>query len=265
MRSSCPASSWENFVWCAGALPLISAHVSTGEPLPVDMLQRACPARAPSMRRWTPCGRSSSPVLISNCTRTSIRPPVPKVAETLASVRQRVAVAPAAPFNRMPASFAHIFAGGVTGWLLQLQVGRSARRERVRSVRTGRHLRQRHRSALSRFHSRVRRRRRCHGCVRALQGAATRCPAAAQQPESQRETAMRRSPWRTGGAGGERKRREGDVSDELVLGVYAEQNQQGQRLTTLHSGTSVEALRPAASTRKSAWRTARSDGSRAPI
>jgi len=32
------------------------------------------------------------------------------------------------------------------------------------------------------------------------------------------------------------------VSDELVLGVYAEQNQQGQRLTTLHSGASVEAL-----------------------
>jgi hypothetical protein len=32
------------------------------------------------------------------------------------------------------------------------------------------------------------------------------------------------------------------VSDELVLGVYAEQNNQGQRLTTLHSGASVEAL-----------------------
>jgi Bacterial SH3 domain len=32
------------------------------------------------------------------------------------------------------------------------------------------------------------------------------------------------------------------VSDELVLGVYAEQNGQGQRLTTLHSGTSVETL-----------------------
>jgi SH3-like domain-containing protein len=32
------------------------------------------------------------------------------------------------------------------------------------------------------------------------------------------------------------------VSDELVLGVYAEQNNQGQRLATLHSGTSVEAL-----------------------
>ncbi len=29
------------------------------------------------------------------------------------------------------------------------------------------------------------------------------------------------------------------VSDELVLGVYSEQNNQGQRLTTLHSGASV--------------------------
>jgi hypothetical protein len=32
------------------------------------------------------------------------------------------------------------------------------------------------------------------------------------------------------------------VSDELVLGVYSDQNQQGQRLTTLHSGASVETL-----------------------
>lgn len=32
------------------------------------------------------------------------------------------------------------------------------------------------------------------------------------------------------------------VSDELVLGVYAEQNTQGQRLATLHSGASVETL-----------------------
>jgi SH3-like domain-containing protein len=32
------------------------------------------------------------------------------------------------------------------------------------------------------------------------------------------------------------------VSDELVLGVYAEQNTQGQRLATLHSGARVETL-----------------------
>lgn len=32
------------------------------------------------------------------------------------------------------------------------------------------------------------------------------------------------------------------VSDELVLGVYTEQNGQGQRLATLHSGATVETL-----------------------
>jgi hypothetical protein len=32
------------------------------------------------------------------------------------------------------------------------------------------------------------------------------------------------------------------VTDELVLGVYAEQTTQGQRLATLHSGASVETL-----------------------
>jgi len=32
------------------------------------------------------------------------------------------------------------------------------------------------------------------------------------------------------------------VSDELVLGVYAEENNQGQRLATLHSGASVDTL-----------------------
>jgi hypothetical protein len=32
------------------------------------------------------------------------------------------------------------------------------------------------------------------------------------------------------------------VSDELVLGVYADENNQGQRLATLHSGAGVETL-----------------------
>jgi SH3-like domain-containing protein len=32
------------------------------------------------------------------------------------------------------------------------------------------------------------------------------------------------------------------VSDELVLGVYSEENGQGQRLTTLHSGATLETL-----------------------
>ena len=35
-----PSQFMENFVWRAEVLPLISAHVDSGEPLPVDMLQR---------------------------------------------------------------------------------------------------------------------------------------------------------------------------------------------------------------------------------
>lgn len=44
------------------------------------------------------------------------------------------------------------------------------------------------------------------------------------------------------GAGGSAPAATAYVSDELVLGVYAEKNQQGQRLTTLHSGARVETL-----------------------
>ena len=35
-----PSQFMENFVWRSEVLPLISAHVTSGEPLPVDMLQR---------------------------------------------------------------------------------------------------------------------------------------------------------------------------------------------------------------------------------
>src|SRR6202020_3122390 len=35
-----PSQFMENFVWRPEVLPLISAHVETGESLPVDMLQR---------------------------------------------------------------------------------------------------------------------------------------------------------------------------------------------------------------------------------
>ena len=69
------------------------------------------------------------------------------------------------------------------------------------------------------------------------------CGRCSSKPESQRETACARSPWRLLAVLAVSARAAtAYVSDELVLGVYAEQNQQGQRLTTLHSGASVEAL-----------------------
>jgi oligopeptidase A len=106
-----PSQFMENFVWRPEVLPLISAHVDSGEPLPVDMLQRLLGTRTfnaalDTLRQIELAGfdfelhAEFDPALGA------------RVAETLAGVRRRVAVVPPASFNRMPASFAHIFAGG---------------------------------------------------------------------------------------------------------------------------------------------------------
>ncbi len=106
-----PSQFMENFVWRAEVLPLISAHVSTGEPLPLDMLQRLLGTRTFNAALDTL--RQIELASFDFELHANFDPAAgAKVAETLASVRQRVAVAPAAPFNRTPASFAHIFAGG---------------------------------------------------------------------------------------------------------------------------------------------------------
>jgi oligopeptidase A len=106
-----PSQFMENFVWRSEVLPLISAHVTSGEPLPADMLQRLLGTRTFNAALDTL--RQIELASFDFELHANFDPAVgAKIAETLASVRQRVAVAPTAPFNRMPASFAHIFAGG---------------------------------------------------------------------------------------------------------------------------------------------------------
>jgi oligopeptidase A len=106
-----PSQFMENFVWRAEVLPLISAHVDTGETLPVDMLQRLLGTRTFNAALDTL--RQIELASFDFELHANFDPQMgPKVAETLAGVRRRVAVVPAAIFNRMPASFAHIFAGG---------------------------------------------------------------------------------------------------------------------------------------------------------
>jgi oligopeptidase A len=106
-----PSQFMENFVWRAEVLPLISAHIDTGEPLPVDMLQRLLGTRtfnaALDTLRQIELATFDFELHANFDAKAGAN-----VAATLAAVRQRVAVVPAAPFNRMPASFAHIFAGG---------------------------------------------------------------------------------------------------------------------------------------------------------
>ncbi len=106
-----PSQFMENFVWRAEVLPLISAHVDSGESLPVDMLQRLVGTRtfnaALDTLRQIELASFDFELHANFDSKVGAN-----VAETLAAVRRRVAVVPAAPFNRMPASFAHIFAGG---------------------------------------------------------------------------------------------------------------------------------------------------------
>jgi oligopeptidase A len=106
-----PSQFMENFVWRREVLPLISAHVTTGETLPVDMLQRLLGTRTFNAALDTL--RQIELASFDFELHAQFDPAVgAQVAETLAAVRSRVAVVPPASFNRMASSFAHIFAGG---------------------------------------------------------------------------------------------------------------------------------------------------------
>ncbi len=106
-----PSQFMENFVWRAEVLPLISAHVQTGEPLPVGLLQRLLGTRTFNAALDTL--RQIELASFDFELHANFDPKAgARVDETLASVRTRVAVVPAAAFNRMASSFAHIFAGG---------------------------------------------------------------------------------------------------------------------------------------------------------
>jgi oligopeptidase A len=106
-----PSQFMENFVWRIEVLPLISAHVTTGEPLPKDMLERLLGTRTFNAALDTL--RQIELASFDFELHANFDPAAgARVAQTLERVRRRVAVAPVAAFNRMPASFAHIFAGG---------------------------------------------------------------------------------------------------------------------------------------------------------
>ncbi len=106
-----PSQFMENFAWRREVLPLISAHVESGDALPAELLQRLLGTRTfnaalDTLRQLELAGFDFE--LHANFDPAAGA----RVAETLAGVRSRVAVVPAAAFNRMPSSFAHIFAGG---------------------------------------------------------------------------------------------------------------------------------------------------------
>ena len=226
-----PSQFMENFVWRTEVLPLISAHVDSGEPLPADVLGRLLGTRtfnaALDTLRQIELATFDFELHANYDPADAARgSPKPSTA-----VRRRVAVTPIAPFNRMPANFAHIL--------------RAATR-RATTATSGP-------KCWPPTPSRPSKRRACSTApppavfaTRSWRAAAVSTPwtrscvprtparrAAAAQADRDSRLNSARVPagahWRLGA-----KRAclaaTAYVSDQLILGVYAEQNQQGQRL-----------------------------------
>jgi len=106
-----PSQFLENWCWEEEALAFISGHYETGEPLPKEMLDKMLAAKnfqsAMFILRQLEFG------LFDFTLHTNYDPDIgPKVLETLAEVKKKVAVLPSLEWNRFSHSFAHIFAGG---------------------------------------------------------------------------------------------------------------------------------------------------------
>ncbi|WNJ96590.1 oligopeptidase A [Vibrio ruber] len=106
-----PSQFLENWCWEEEALAFISGHYQTGEPLPKAMLEKMLAAKnfqsAMFILRQLEFG------LFDFTLHTNYDPEVgPRVLETLAEVKAKVAVLPSLEWNRFSHSFGHIFAGG---------------------------------------------------------------------------------------------------------------------------------------------------------
>ncbi|WP_367987605.1 oligopeptidase A [Vibrio sp. NTOU-M3] len=106
-----PSQFLENWCWEEDALAFISGHYETGEPLPKAMLEKMLAAKnfqsAMFILRQLEFG------LFDFTLHTEYDPEVgPRVLETLAEVKAKVAVLPSLEWNRFSHSFSHIFAGG---------------------------------------------------------------------------------------------------------------------------------------------------------
>ncbi|MGB2078926.1 MAG: oligopeptidase A, partial [Vibrio sp.] len=106
-----PSQFLENWCWEEEALAFISGHYETGEPLPKAMLDNMLAAKnfqsAMFILRQLEFG------LFDFTLHSQYDPDVgPRVLETLADVKAKVAVLPSLEWNRFSHAFSHIFAGG---------------------------------------------------------------------------------------------------------------------------------------------------------
>jgi oligopeptidase A len=106
-----PSQFMENFAWREEVLPLVSGHVETGQPLPADVLCKLQATR--SFQAGMQSVRQLEFALFDFRIHAEYAPARGgRLAETLAEVRDEVAVVTPPAFNRFAHSFQHIFSGG---------------------------------------------------------------------------------------------------------------------------------------------------------
>jgi oligopeptidase A len=104
-----PSQFHENWIWHPESLALISGHVDTGEPLPADLLGKLRGAR--SFCAASDLLRQAELSLVDLELHTGFDPARDDLRARIDAVRRRVAVVPAAPWDRFENSFLHIFTG----------------------------------------------------------------------------------------------------------------------------------------------------------
>jgi oligopeptidase A len=106
-----PSQFMENFAWRPEVLPLISAHVETGAPLPEIELQRLMGSR--TFQAGMQTVRQLEFALFDLRIHSEYTPEAEsRVMQILDEVRAQVAVVKPPAFNRFAHSFQHIFSGG---------------------------------------------------------------------------------------------------------------------------------------------------------
>jgi oligopeptidase A len=106
-----PSQFLENWCWEPEAIPFISAHYQTGEPLPKDLLDKMLAAK--NFQSAMQMLRQLEFSLFDFRLHAEYQTEVPLNAqELLQQVRDQVAVLKPPAFNRFENSFSHIFAGG---------------------------------------------------------------------------------------------------------------------------------------------------------
>lgn len=106
-----PSQFMENWCWEPEAIPLISGHYQTGEPLPQALLDKMLAAK--NFQSGLQMIRQIEFSLFDFRLHAEYNPQAPQSAQdVLNEVRAKVAVIKPPAFNRFENSFSHIFAGG---------------------------------------------------------------------------------------------------------------------------------------------------------